>query len=118
MPNQSYAAPGATDVVVAPATRTTSADTGPLTGWGAIQTIRTQLAVTAVAGTTPSLAVVVEDSLDGGVTWWQLATFTPATAVGAQVINVAKPFTDRLRWRWTITGTGASFSFSVMTYTQ
>jgi len=117
MPNQTYAAPGATDTIVAPATRTTSADTGPITGWGAIQTIRTQLAVTTVAGTTPSLTVVVEDSLDG-VTWWQLATFTPATAVGAQVINIGKPFTDRLRWRWTITGTGASFGFSVTTYTE
>ncbi len=81
------------------------------------QTIRTQLAVTTVAGTSPSLTVVVEDSLDG-VTWYQLATFTPATAVGAQVINIGKPFTDRLRWRWAITGTGASFAFSVMTYTQ
>jgi uncharacterized protein YraI len=117
MPNQTYAAPGATDTIVAPATRTTSADTGPITGWGAIQTIRTQLAVTTVAGTTPSLTVVVEDSLDG-VTWWQLATFTPATAVGAQVINIGKPFTDRLRWRWTITGTLASFAFAVTTYTE
>ncbi len=117
MPNQTYAAPGATDTIVTPATRTTSADTGPITGWGAIQTIRTQLAVTTVAGTAPSLTVVVEDSLDG-VTWWQLATFTPVTAVGAQVINIAKPFTDRLRWRWTITGTVASFGFSVTTYTE
>jgi len=117
MPNQTYAAPGATDTIVAPATRTTSADTGPITGWGAIQTIRTQLTVTTVAGTTPSLTVVVEDSLDG-VTWYQLAAFPAATAVGAQVINIGKPFTDRLRWRWTITGTGASFVFSVMTYTQ
>jgi len=116
MPN-SFATPGATDTIVTPATRTTSADTGPITGWGAIQTIRTQLAVTAVAGTTPSLAVVVEDSLDG-VTWWQLAAFAPVTAVGAQILNVGKPFTDRLRWRWTITGTAASFAFSVMTYTQ
>ena len=117
MPNQTYAAPGATDTIVAPATRTTSADTGPITGWGDVQTIRTQLAVTAVAGTSPSLTVVVEDSLDGA-TWYQLGTFTPATAVGAQAINIGKPFTDRLRWRWTITGTGASFGFSVMTYTQ
>ena len=117
MPNQTYAAPGATDTIVAPATRTTSADTGPITGWGAIQTIRTQLAVTTVAGTTPTLAMVVEDSLDGA-TWYQLGTFTTATAVGAQVSNINKPFTDRLRWRWTITGTLASFGFSVMTYTQ
>ncbi len=71
----------------------------------------------AAPGATDSLTVVVEDSLDG-VTWWQLATFTPATAVGAQVINIGKPFTDRLRWRWTITGTGASFGFSVTTYTE
>jgi len=117
MPNQTYAAPGATDTIVAPATRTTSADTGPITGWGAIQTIRTQLAVTTVAGTAPSLTVVVEDSLDG-TTWYQLGTFTPATAVGAQVINIGKPFTDRLRWRWTITGTGASFGFAVMSYSE
>jgi len=116
MPN-SFATPGATDTIVTPATRTTSADTGPITGWGAIQTIRTQLAVTAVAGTTPNLVVVVEDSLDG-VTWYQLAAFTTATAVGSQVVNIGKPFTDHLRWRWTITGTGASFAFSVMTYTQ
>jgi len=117
MPNPSYAAPGATDTIVAPANRTTSADTGPITGWGAIQTIRTQLAVTAVAGTSPTLAMVVEDSLDG-TTWYQLGTFTPATAVGAQVINIGKPFTDRLRWRWTITGNLASFAFTVLTYSQ
>ncbi len=117
MPNQTYAAPGATDTIVAPATRTTSADTGPITGWGAIQTIRTQLTVTTVAGTTPTLAMVVEDSLDGA-TWYQLAAFPAVAAVGAQVVNIGKPFTDRLRWRWTITGTGASFAFSVMTYTQ
>ncbi len=117
MPNPTYAAPGATDTIVAPATRTTSADTGPLTGWGAVTTIRTQLAVTTVAGTAPTLSVVVEDSLDG-VTWYQLGTFTTATAVGGQVINIGKPFADRLRWRWTITGTGASFAFAVMTYSQ
>lgn len=93
--------------------RTSSADSGPLLGFGTeVGALRLELAVTAVSGTTPSMTVVVEDTLDG-VNWNTLGTFTAVTAAGEQVLNVAQPFADQLRVRWTITGTTPSFTFSV-----
>lgn len=100
--------------LVASAARTASADSGALAGFGLVVTpLRLALVTTAVSGTTPSMAVVVEDTLDG-TNWNQLGTFTAVTAAGSQVLNVALPFADQLRVRWTITGTTPSFTFAVL----
>jgi len=92
---------------------TTSGNSGSLTGYGPAQTLRAQLNITAASGTTPTLDVLIEDSLDGGTTWNTVGTFTQATAVSRQVVNVTVPFSDTLRVRWTVGGTTPSFTFVV-----
>jgi len=104
---------GADETPVPSAPVTASGATAALTGYGPAQTLRAQLNVTAVTGTTPTLDVVVEDTLDGGATWNTVATFTQATAVVRQVVNVTTPFADTLRVRWTVGGTTPSITFAV-----
>ncbi len=117
MPNPNVAAPGATDVIVPSAVRTATGDSGLISGWGNVKTLRAQLAVTAVSGTTPSISVFLEDTLDG-VNWNQLAAFTPASSAGVQVLNVTSSFTDKMRYRWAITGTTPSVTFAVTVYSE
>lgn len=86
--------------------------------------LRVQLNVTASSGTTPSLTLVIQDSLDG-VNWNAIGTFTAVTGNGPQVQNIslrgdaqptgfAWPFNARqVRVQWTITGTTPSFTFVV-----
>jgi hypothetical protein len=109
--------PGVVDTLVASAARTSSGDSGVLAGWGRPSVARVQLDVTAAAGTSPTLDVVVEDTLDG-TSWNVIGTFAQKVAVGREVLNVTAPFTDRLRVRWTIGGVGASFTFSVLAYSE
>lgn len=108
---------GQTSTVVASAARTVSGDTGALEGWGAVSTLRAQLDVTAASGTTPTLDVVIEDTLDG-VAWNTVAAFAQKVGVGREVLNVTTPFADRLRVRWTIGGTTPSVTFSVLVYSE
>lgn len=90
------------------------------TGTGATQTansgdaeaMRVQLNVTAASGTTPTLDVVIEDTLDG-TTWNTIGTFSQKTAVSREVINITTPFADRVRARWTVAGTTPSFTFAI-----
>lgn len=108
--------------LVESAARTVSGDSGTLEGFGDVSALRAQLDVTAASGTTPTLDVVIEDTLDG-TNWNTIATFAQKTAVGVEVIN-AHPekaesatfqplFARRWRIRWTIGGTTPSFTFSV-----
>jgi hypothetical protein len=109
--------PGVVDTIVASAARTSSGDSGVLAGWGVPTSLRVQLNVTAVAGTGPTLDVVIEDTLDG-TNWNVIGTFAQKTAVGREVINVTSPFSDRLRARWTMGGTAPSFTFDVVVYSE
>lgn len=99
-------------LIVPDAARTASGTGDPSTGFKDRQRLRAQLDVTAAAGTSPTLDVVLEDSLDG-TTWNALVTFTQATAATRQVVNYTGPFADRVRARWTIGGTTPSFTFNV-----
>jgi hypothetical protein len=118
----------AEDTVVASAIRTTSSDTGALPGYGGASVLRAQLQVTAASGTTPTLDVVIEDTLDAGATWNVVATFTQKTVAAREVINVLPQktesatfqpvFADRIRVRWTLGGTTPSFTFSVVISSQ
>jgi hypothetical protein len=92
---------------------TASGNGGAAGGYGAALSLRAQLNVTAASGTTPTLDVVIEDSVDGGVTWNTVGTFTQKTAVAREVINVTVPFADSLRVRWTVGGTTPNFTFAV-----
>ena len=106
---------GTYTTAVASAARTTSGNSGALTGFGDWSRFRAQLNVTAASGTSPTLDVVVEDSFDG-TTWNTVATFTQKTAAGVQVVDVSGQFTEQLRVRWTVGGTTPSFTFDVRFY--
>ncbi len=105
------------NVFAASAARTASGDSGPRTGFEVATQLRAQLDVTAAAGSSPTLNVVLEDTLDG-TNWNPVATFTQRVAAGREVLNVTTPFTDRLRARWTVGGTTPSFTFSVLVYAE
>lgn len=117
MPATGSAAGYAEETIVASAARTASGDSGTVTGFGGASTLRCQLGVTAASGTSPTLDVVIEDTLDG-TNWNTVATFSQKTAVSREVVNVTAPFANRLRVRWTVGGTTPSFSFSVVVVSQ
>lgn len=102
-----------TETPVASAARTATGNSGVLSGYGPASSLRAQLNVTAVSGTSPSLTVLIEDSVDGGVTFNTIGTFAAKTATGREVINVTGLFGEHLRVSWTITGTTPSFTFAV-----
>lgn len=110
-------APGSLDTLAPSAARTASGDSGVLTGWGVPSVARVQLEVTAATGTSPTLDVVVEDTLDG-TNWNVVGTFAQKIATGREVVNLATPFADRLRIRWTVAGVTPSFTFSVIAYSE
>ncbi len=100
------------------AARAASGDSGAVDGFERAGLLRAQLHVTAASGTTPTLDVVLEDTVDAGASWNVVGTFAQKTAAGREVINVTTPFTDRLRARWTVGGTTPSFTFSVRVYSE
>lgn len=104
--------------VVAPDTRTTSGDSGPLMAHGDASFINLLVCVTAVSGTSPTLALSVEWSPDSGSAWCtaetpdEFATITTTT-------NVCKRFAAKsniYRIRWTLGGTDPSFQFFIHEY--
>ena len=106
---------GETVTLAASAARTTSGNGTASAGWGGVSRVRAQLDVTAASGTTPTLDVVLEDTIDG-TNYLTVGTFTQKTATGREAINVTNPFTDNLRARWTVAGTTPSFTFSVLVH--
>jgi hypothetical protein len=110
---------GATVTIAPAAARAVSGVGTAVAGNGPASTMRVQLNVTAASGTTPTLDVVLEDSVDGSnfnaITG---GTFTQFTATGRQAIDITAPFTDNIRARWTVGGTTPSFTFSVVAYQE
>ena len=104
---------GSTENAVPSLARTASGNTGAFVGTGAPKGMRAQLNVSAVAGTLPTLDVTIQDSLDGGVTWNTIGTFTQKTGVVRDVINITTPFAPLVRVAWVIGGTTPSFTFAV-----
>lgn len=97
--------------------RTASGSSAAADGMTARTTLRVQLNVTAASGTSPSLTVVLEDTLDG-TNWNTIGTFAAKTAAGREVINVTAPFTETVRATWTVAGTTPSFTFSIMAHAE
>lgn len=95
------------------AARTASGNSSTQSGLADASRIRAQLDVTAVSGTSPTLDVVIEDTLDG-VNWNTIGTFAQKVAAGREVIDITTPFADSIRARHTIGGTSPSFTFSVV----
>lgn len=117
MPRADIQSQGLLETLVSSAARTASGDSGPIKGWGSSSKIRVQLDVTAATGTSPTLDVLMEDTLDG-TNWNTVGTLTQRTAPGREVINITAPFSETLRVRWAMGGTSPSFTFSVKTYSE
>lgn len=109
-PNMAWV--GTRETPVPSAAQTASGNSGTLTGYGPATSLRAQLNVTAASGTTPTLNVIIEDSLDG-TNWNTVGTFAQKTAAAREVINITTPFSDLLRVTWTVGGTTPSFTFAV-----
>ncbi len=104
------------ETLVASAARVSTAAGALASGFGRADTLRVQFEVTAASGTSPTLDVIVEDTLDG-TNWNLLGTFAQLAVAGREVINITGPFTDRLRVSWTIGGTDTpTFTFSVVVH--
>lgn len=86
------------------------------------------VAVTAASGTTPTLSIVVEGSVDGS-TWFTLGTIGTNYAVGSSVTAVTNftaaattlasfSATEYVRTRSVVGGTTPSFTYSVVAQTN
>lgn len=118
MPRSDIASPGFLETLVASAARGASGNSGAIRGFGHASKLRLQLDVTAFAGTSPTLDVVIEDTLDN-TNWNTIGSFSQKVAAGRQVIDITTLFSETLRVRWTIGGTsGPSFTFSVACYSE
>lgn len=102
---------------VASAARTATGNQTIGSNFGSADSLRCQLNVTASSGTSPTLDVVIQDTLDGS-NWNTIGTFAQKTAVSREVINVTTPFAETIRVLWTIGGTTPSFTFPVDCYVQ
>lgn len=113
-------AEGAFNTPVASAARTASGNSGPNSWYAPTTGLIIQANVTAVSGTTPTLTLILEDSVDGGTTWNTHTTVLNAvTATGVTVARlnlVATPCAEMHRYRWVVGGTTPSFTFQVDTY--
>jgi hypothetical protein len=99
------------DADVASAARTT---TGSSTAFdvGSAESFEAVLTVSAASGTTPTLNIALETSIDNGATWQSVGAFAQKTGVATEN-KVFGPLGDRCRWTWTIGGTTPSFTFAI-----
>ena len=107
--------PASTVTLLASAARTETASAAAVAGFAAAAKLVLQLNVTLASGVTPTLDVVVQDTVDG-TNYSTIATFTQAVSATREVIRLETPFTDSLRVVYTIGGATPSFTFSVITW--
>jgi hypothetical protein len=108
---------GHRETVVPSTTVTASGDSGVWAGdYGMAKAIRVQVRCTAASGTTPSMVVTIEDSVDDGATWNVIDTFGAITAATRIVRTTSSTFGPKLRASWAITGTTPSFTFAIDVY--
>lgn len=107
----------ATAVTLLAASTETASGAGAGVAVGTLRELLVVLNVTAASGTSPSLTVEIDSSVDGGTTWVKLQTFAAVTAVGVAQISLGAPsaaFGNLIRASWTVSGTTPSFTFSVL----
>jgi hypothetical protein len=100
-----------TDAAIASAARTASG-TGSAFTVGPAETLKALLAITAHAGTTPTLDVRLETRITGDATWYTAGSF-PQQNTDVTVGRAFGALGDECRWAWTIGGTTPSFTFSI-----
>ena len=105
--------PSGTITLLASAARTATGAGSAVAGFAAANHLVLQLDVTAASGTTPTLDVLVTDTVDG-TNYYTIATFAQKVTTGREVIRLATPFTDTLKVSFTIGAVATpSFTFSV-----
>jgi hypothetical protein len=97
-------------VVVPSAARTTTGNSGALTGWNR-NGASSRLSITAVGGT-PNLVLTIEDSPDGS-TWTTRDTYPAQTTTATVTRDLPNSMQQFQRVVWTITGGTPSLTFSV-----
>ena len=107
--------PASTVTLLASAARTATVTGTAVKGLSAAKLLVMQLNVSAASGTSPTLDVVVQDTVDG-TNYNTIATFAQATAVTREVIRLTTAFTDQLRVVGTIGGTTPVFIFGVLAW--
>lgn len=90
-------------------TTTTTATLTPTFG----SSYQVQIPVTVVSGTTPTLSVQVQESMDTGTNWTTVYTFPTITATGAYVSPIMQLQGNRVRYVQTVTGTTPSFTRAI-----
>lgn len=77
-----------------------------------------QVNVSAVSGTTPSLTVNLQDSVDDGANWNTVASTSAISATGLTVLRVpiTTPFASNLRISYSVSGTTPSFTLGIRGY--
>lgn len=71
------------------------------------------MVVTAVTGTTPTLDVSIEESMDSGTNWQAIYHFPRITANGIYPTPLIKSFGTRFRYVQTVAGTTPSFTRAI-----
>ena len=102
----------ATPFTLAPSAARTTSGTNIVSGLGEYDKVRIQLNVTAASGTTPTLDVTIQDTVDG-TNYNTLATFTQKVAVVRDVLTLTNLVGDSVRVSWVVAGTTPSFTFDV-----
>lgn len=98
------------DAAVASAARTASG-TGSAFNVESATAFFGTLDITAVSGTTPTLNVRLETTVNG-VDWYTAGSFDQKTVVDNDA-RAFGPLGDQARWAWTVGGTSPSFTFSI-----
>lgn len=99
-----------TSFALASAVRTASG-TGTAFAVEDVSAILGTLNVTAASGSSPTLDVRLETTVDG-TNWYTVGSFPQKTAAGTDA-RAFGPVGSQCRWAWAVTGTTPSFTFAV-----
>lgn len=103
------------DAAVASAARTASG-TGTAFNTEDATAFESTLTVSAASGTSPTLDVRLETTVDG-TNYYTVASFGQKTTTATEA-RAFGPLGDTCRWAWTIGGTSPSFTFAISTEAQ
>lgn len=107
--------------LLASGARTTTGVTTTACGLAPFNKFAMQLLVTAHSGTTPTLDLTWQHSIDGGTTWFTVVAFTQVTTTDGNSLKVesevesgtAEVYGDCMRGSYVIAGTTPSYTFQI-----
>ncbi len=107
-----FALQSSTNTDVASAAITTTTTSATITQ-GNVQSASFNVAVSAVSGTTPTLDISIEESDDGGTSWYPIFQMARITAAGIYRTPVIMLSGNRIRYVQTVGGTTPSFTRAI-----